>query len=354
MPDNSARSAENKGPAVRSGVSAKPTLKTIAELSGLAVPTVSRALNDAPDIGAKTKVLVRRIADELGYVPNRAGLRLRTGRTQVIALVVSTEHEIMNHTARMISSIAAGLRGTGFHLNVAPYAPDEDPLRPIRHIVENGLADAIIFNQTTPEDPRVAWLMDRRFPFATHGRTIWSGQHAWFDFDNTAYGRLGTQRLMARGRRHIAVLAPPMDQFYAQHIVDGAREAAGTAAALSVIEGTTTNSPQDEIAAAIHRHMDLYPQTDGILSSSASGAMAATGAVEARGMVLGRDVDICGKESLPILSLFRPAMIAIPEDVAEAGHFLARAALHAIRQPTEPPLQGLEVPQDEPDTPHDH
>ena len=32
----------------------KPTLKTISRLSGLAVPTVSRALNDAPDIGVQT------------------------------------------------------------------------------------------------------------------------------------------------------------------------------------------------------------------------------------------------------------------------------------------------------------
>ncbi len=49
---------------------AKPTLKTISQISGLAVPTVSRALNDAPDIGSATKKLVRKIADEIGYVPN--------------------------------------------------------------------------------------------------------------------------------------------------------------------------------------------------------------------------------------------------------------------------------------------
>ena len=77
----------------------KPTLKTIAEISGLAVPTVSRALNDAPDIGTGTKKLVRKIADEIGYIPNRAGVRLRTGRTNVISLIMSTDHN--NHTGRL-------------------------------------------------------------------------------------------------------------------------------------------------------------------------------------------------------------------------------------------------------------
>ena len=58
----------------------KPTLKTLARLSGFAVATVSRALSDAPDIGDNTKNLVKHIAEAVGYVPNRAGVRLRTGK----------------------------------------------------------------------------------------------------------------------------------------------------------------------------------------------------------------------------------------------------------------------------------
>ncbi|MEM1300990.1 MAG: LacI family DNA-binding transcriptional regulator, partial [Pseudomonadota bacterium] len=48
----------------------RPTLKTIAEITGFAVPTVSRALSDAPDIGAATKAKVLKVAKDLGYVPN--------------------------------------------------------------------------------------------------------------------------------------------------------------------------------------------------------------------------------------------------------------------------------------------
>ena len=65
---------------IQNGELPPPTLKDIAQLSGLAVPTVSRALSGASDIGMKTRERVRKIADEIGYVPNRAGLRLRTGK----------------------------------------------------------------------------------------------------------------------------------------------------------------------------------------------------------------------------------------------------------------------------------
>ena len=54
----------------------RPTLKTIAFLTGLGVTTVSRALKNGPEIGEETKERVRQIAKQVGYRPNRAGVRL--------------------------------------------------------------------------------------------------------------------------------------------------------------------------------------------------------------------------------------------------------------------------------------
>ena len=324
---------------------AKPTLKTISRLSGLAVPTVSRALSDAPDIGAETKKLVRRIADEIGYVPNRAGVRLRTGRTNVISLVLSTEHDMMNHTARLISSRAGALRGTPYHLIMTPYFPGEDPLKPIRYIVETGSADAVIFNQTQPEDPRVAYLMERHFPFATHGRTNWADRHAWFDYDNLAFGQLAVESLHARGRRNILLIAPPMMQTYAQHIVEGARKAALTYG-VTLTESTTfsSDSGSEVVRAGVAATLADHPKVDGIICSSTAAVMAAVAALESAGRVLGRDIDVFGKEAIPFLRLFRPQIMALKEDVSQAGEFLARAAIQAVREPDLPPLQGLDVP----------
>ncbi len=337
------------------GGSAKPTLKTIAKATGLAVATVSRALGDAPDLRADTKALVRRVADELGYVPNRAGLRLRTGRTQVVALVMSTEPDMMNNTARLISSIAGELRATPYHLNVSPYFPGEDPARPIRHIVEMGLADAVIFNQTRPDDPRVAWLLERRFPFATHGRTMWADRHPWADFDNAAWARIGLRRLARAGRSRVALLAPPLDQNYAQDILAGAMAgAAETGIDLHVLEGVTSDSPGGQVQAAMAAAIDRG--ADGFVCASTSSAMATVAALESRGLAVGREADVFSKEAIPFLGLFRPAIMTVQEDVGRAGQVLARAAIRAIREPDAPPLQDLEVPEDPvaPGGPNDH
>ncbi len=330
------------------GPSAKPTLKTISVLSGLAVPTVSRALNDAPDIGAETKKLIRRIADEIGYVPNRAGVRLRTGRTNVISLVLSTEHDVMNHTARLISSIAGGLQNTQFHMIVTPYFPTDDPMKPIRYIVETGSADAVIFNQIEPNDRRVAYLMERNFPFATHGRSRWADKHAYFDFDNGAFGQIAIRRLARIGRRKVLLIAPPLDQNYAQNFVDGVTgEAEQRQISLRLSKRVTSDATSDVVRKSVHDILTEDPAIDGIVTTSTASAMAAVAALEELGRQLGRDIDVVSKEAIPFLNLFRPQMIAVGEDVKNAGEFLARAAIQAVRHPELPPMQGLEVPTDD-------
>ena len=323
----------------------KPTLKTIAGISGLAVATVSRALNDAPDIGADTKKLVRRIAADIGYVPNRAGVRLRTGRTNVITLVLSTEPDTMDHTARLIASIAEELRDTPYHLTITPFFPDQDPMQPIRYIVETGSADAVILNQTQPDDPRVRYLVEKGLPFATHGRTDMGLEHNWFDFDNTVYGRIAVEALARRGARNIVMIAPPLEQTYAHHMIDAARDAAAAhGIAFRVAEHATSDSANDLVRACVTARLTETPEVDAYITGSAKSAMATAAAVEKLGRTIGKDIEIFTKEAVPLMKMFRPAILTVDEDVNRAGHFLARAAMHAIREPGAAPLQGLEVP----------
>ncbi len=322
-----------------------PTLKTIAALSGLAVPTVSRALSDAPDIGSKTKERVRQIAREIGYVPNRAGVRLKTGKTHVIALVLSTDHGIVNRTARLIASSAGALRDTRYHLNVTPYFPTEDPLTPVRYIVETRSADAIILNQTEPEDVRVRYLLDRNFPFATHGRTNWSDVHSYYDFDNLSFTHQAFDTLAARGRKSVLVVAPPPSQNYAREIREGAIEGAqANGISACVLDGATSDDSDDIILRTVVDKLRRAPEIDAILCSSTSAAMAAAAGIETVGRRVGTDVDLIGKETSRLLHLFRPKILTYFEDITKAGEFLARAAVKAVEEPDAPPAQKLELP----------
>lgn len=326
----------------------RPTLKTIAGLTGLAVTTVSRALNEAPDIGLKTRQRVRKVADEVGYVPDRAGVRLRTGKTNVISLVLCTDHDAMNHTAKLISSIAAALRNTQYHLIITPYFLDEDPMRPIRYIVQNRSADAIIMNRIQPDDPRIHYLKENGVPFVTHGRSNYTDDHSYFDYDNAAFGAIAVRRLAAKQRSHLLMVAPPKSQSYAQHMIDGAQcVAQELGITFEVLEGATSDDPNKHVHNVVRDRMKACPKVDGLICGSMTSTMAAVTSLESIGLEVGEDLDVFAKEGAPFLSLFRQAILTVPEDVGRAGTFLAEAAITMINDPDARPMQGLEVPSDE-------
>jgi len=336
--------SDNSGDGSQAGEE-RPTLKTIAQATGLAVATVSRALHDAPDIGERTKARVREVAQELGYRPNRAGVRLRTGKTNVISLVLSTEEHVMNHTARLIYSIADALRGTPYHMIVTPYTSADDPMDPIRYIVETKSADGVIINQIQPDDPRVRYMSERGFPFATHGRTEAGLSHPYFDFDNRRFAELAVEELVRRGRRRLALLAPPVDQTYAGHMIDGFTDAARRLTCYHrVLDSITSDSSIGLVESEMATLMAGDDHPDGIVVGAASATMAVVAAAEAAGKQLGRDLDIVSKEAVPFLRFFRNEIIVVHEDVKEAGRSLAHALIHAIENREEPALQSLDTP----------
>ncbi|WP_245191034.1 substrate-binding domain-containing protein [Jannaschia formosa] len=330
----------------------RPTLKSIATETGLAVTTVSRALSDAPDIGAGTKALVREVAARVGYRPNRAGVRLRTGRSNVISILMSQGRDLTGHTARLIHAFATELRDTGFHLIVTPTFDDEDPLEQLRYLRDTGSADAVVINKVQPRDSRIAFLHEHSIPFVTHGRSDMGIAHGWYDFDNTRFATLAVEALAARGRRNLLVVAPPIEQNYAQHIMAGA-EAAARAAGMRCrrLEEATSDAPGDAIEAAVSAALaDTAPDAapDAILCASTASTIAAAAAIEEAGLTIGQDVDLAAKEPFPFLRRFRAPIIALPENVSGAGTFLARAALAAIRRPGDPPMTHLEIPEPPP------
>jgi LacI family transcriptional regulator len=327
------------------GGRARPTLKTIAFITGLGVTTVSRALKDAPDIGEATKARVRLVAKQIGYRPNRAGVRLRTGKTNVISLIISVETEVLGLTSAIVCGISEYLSGSPYHLIVTPYRTADDPLDPVRYIVETGSADGVIFSRTEPEDPRVRYLHERGFPFASHGRTDMGIEHAWFDFDNERYAELAVERLAALGRGRIALLGPTPRLTYARHTETGFRRAIERHDLVDVpLRGVTIDDPHEEIRRSVETLMRSRRRPDGIVVSSASGAIAAIAGAEDAGLVVGRDFDVAVKESFDIMRKFRRDVVVVNEDFRAAGVGLASAVLGLIEGRPVRDLQTLDVP----------
>ncbi|MHA1548476.1 MAG: LacI family transcriptional regulator [Alphaproteobacteria bacterium] len=322
----------------------RPTQKDIAFMTGLGVATVSRALKDAPDIGESTKERVRLVAKQIGYQPNRAGVRLRTGKTHVISIVLHHKDEVADFMPQMMFGVSEALVGTPYHLVMTPYFMDADPLEPVYHVVESGTADGIIISRIERDDARVRYLSEQGFPFVAHGRTEMGIDHPFHDFDNAAYARQAVAWLAARGRKRIALLGPPHDLTFAHHIEQGFIRAIAEHSLDEVPLHATIDNDYVEIIAEAKRIMNQRTPPDGIVCAGPGAALAAITGIEEAGFTIGDQIDIVTKQSSGLR--FRPAMHVIKEDHRAAGRTLARAVIAVIDGAAAESHQTLEIPQD--------
>lgn len=323
----------------------RPTLKTIAFMTGLGVTTVSRALKDAPDISAETRRRVQLVARQVGYRPNRAGVRLRTGKTNVISLILNTEEQIMSFISDMIYGISETLAETPYHLIVTPYSIRNDPMEPVRYVVETGSADGIIISRTEPDDPRVHYMHEHGFPFATHGRTQTGVEHAYHDFDNALFARRAVRRLIEQGRRRLALLPPPPVLTYHGHMSDGFSDGLAEAGAAPYsLHGLNIDHSFERIRREIAQIMRQDTRPDGFVCGAGSATFPLVMGIEDAGLRLGGEVDIVAKQSMNILPWFRPQLHVINEDFRLAGRELARAVLRRIEGEDPLRLQTLSRP----------
>ncbi len=325
-------------------IPSKPTLKTIAEATGLAVTTVSRALKGAPEIAAETRERVAKVAAQLGYVPDRAAQRLRTGRTNVISFVLAPHEEILGFGTSMITGLTEALRGTAYHLTVIPHFADQDSEGPVRHILRNRLADGIIFCRTRPLDIRVRTLLEHDFPFVSHGRTELATPHPYVDYDNYQFAYLAASRLIAKGRRRLVLINAPEHNTFSQHMLHGFMSAVRESGVASeVAPGVTIESPPDEVRHFTQTRLEGEP-ADGFVCGGEVSAMAVMAAITDSGLDPGKNVDIVSKRTTAIFDQMRPAIDMIGEDLVAAGRKLGEIMLLRLNGAGMDELQWLEPP----------
>lgn len=324
--------------------SGKPTLKTIAEMTGLAVTTISRALNNAPELAQETRDRVQKIAAEIGYLPDRAALRLKTGRTNVISLILEPDEQIYGFGTNLVTGITEALRDTAFHLVITPLFRNVSPLDPIRHIVRNRMADGVIFSKAETFDERVRFLIDNDFPFVSHGRTQWPEAHPSVDFDNEAYAHGATLRLAAKGCRKVSIILPDSALTYAEHLRTGiARGAKEAGIAFEFASDVNLTSATDAIRNYVTKRAKRPEPPDGYVCASEISALAVIGALGEAGYQLGRNAHVVTKQSTSMFMQFQPAAETVQEDFAEAGRNLGSILLRRIAGETEG-LQHLAQP----------
>lgn len=186
-------------------------LKDIAVRAGVSVMTVSKVLRDAPDISAATKNRVRRVAEQMGYVPDTMAQALRTRSTRLLGLIISTiTNPIFARTALAIEERAHEL---GYSIILAhSLSSTEREEACIRRLLSrrvDGLFISPVYRMA-PTSTIYTEIVKNGTPTVILGhRAPFCSQFVNVETDDSAASYAAAKHLIDLGHRRIAFFAGP-------------------------------------------------------------------------------------------------------------------------------------------------
>lgn len=186
------------------------SIKTIAQMTGLSITTVSHALNGTRTVSQHSKQLVEEAVKKIGYKPNLAAQMLKTNRSHIIALIIpSTEPN--NSTNCFFFDVLNGAReqlhASGYDLMVATYSEQEGEKHLANlQVLEKRLVDGVLL---VPFDRDAASLTEIRslgIPIVLVDRRVENCSLPSVYSDNLEGARKVVHLLAQSGRKRIAFL----------------------------------------------------------------------------------------------------------------------------------------------------
>lgn len=201
----------SRAPAARrthggSRLSGRAGIRDVAAAAGVSITTVSDALNGKGRLPDATRSHVREVAQRLGYRPSAAARTLRTGKSGLIGLTVTTYGEEpftfteFAYFAEMARAATSAALARGYALVILPATSRHD-------LWSNVALDGTVVIDPSDEDPVVMELVRSGLPVVSDGRPAGSlPVTAWVDNDHEAAVSGLLDHLAESGARRIGLL----------------------------------------------------------------------------------------------------------------------------------------------------
>lgn len=272
-------------------------LKDIAEIAGVSVMTVSKALRDEPDIAQATRMRIRAIADQTGYMPNHAARGLRTRSTSQFALIISALTNPLY--TRVIMAIEEQAHEMGYEILLAQTLNNpEREERVIRRMLSRQVDGLFIRPVYRPDNTVVIYdeLFESNIPTVILGhRALFCSEFPNVQTDDLTGAQLATEHLIDLGHQRIACFTGPTFSPWAQERYEGYRRTlinAGLEAEEKLIFHAGSTIEEGENAAL--QLINERPEVTAIVAVNDLVAIGASNVLLDQGLQIPIDISIVG------------------------------------------------------------
>jgi LacI family transcriptional regulator len=301
--------------------SKRVTIKQVAREAGVSTQTVSRVINDRPDVAPETRQRVQQVISDLSYRPSALARSLIHQRSFTLGVVTAGLKYIgPNRTLNGITEEAEEL-GYSLLLKELPRFDAKD-IQPILDALLARQVDGIIW--AVPEvGGNMRWLQVSQLSIPVP--MIFLTIEARTDFsivsvDNYLGGRIATSHLLEQGYRRIGHITGPIDWWEVQQRKSGWQDALTDAGLNSSeehwVEGNWSSASGER---AFCELIENYPEMDAVFVANDQMALGVLLCAYRRGLEVPQDLGIVGFDSIPEGAFFWPPLTTVHQDLNKLG-----------------------------------
>lgn len=183
------------------------TIKDVAQEANVSTNTVSRALNNKPDVSPETRKRVLSVAKKLNYSPNHLARSLISKRTGTLGVVVTDNANPFY--ARVIKGIEDAVREHGYNIILCNTDEDSEREADAIRLLQQKRVDGILITPVQKDYQYLEDLKQYQNPFVLLNRHPKNEQMDYVINDNAYGANLAVEHLISIGRMRIGYICGP-------------------------------------------------------------------------------------------------------------------------------------------------
>jgi LacI family transcriptional regulator len=310
------------------------TIEHIASLAQVSRSTVSRVLNNQPNVSPAVRERVLQVIREQNYAPQAAARSLANARTDSIGVLIPRSAAVSlsdPFIARMIQSLFEASAQQGYFAVLAMLTADMEPGFYDR-ILRGRHFDGLIMFSSDIDDPILPLLIKDGGPLVLIGRHPYFLNVASVDVENREGAHEAVTHLVDLGHRRIALINGQLQMEAAQARRDGYKQAlleSGIAIDTELmVEGFYSESAAYQ---ATLKLLELSEPPTAVFAASDTMAVGALHAIRDRGLRVSHDVALVGYDDLPLAASATPPLTSVRQPIAEMGAQAVKLLIDQIR-----------------------
>lgn len=319
----------------------KATITDVAKRAGVSMKTVSRVLNNEPNVAQKTRERVMEVANELRYSPNLAARGLASSKSYLIALIYDNPSPY--YIAKLQRGAIDACRKRGYHIVLEPIdllemEKSEDLSKACETFLERLHVDGVILSPPLSDsDEFIQVLKKRGVPYVLVAPSQDNGMTASVRMDDMAAAYELTEKLISQGHKKIGFIKGHPDHSATVSRLEGYRSALEKAG-IHLDEALIVSgdfSFRSGVAAADILLGNDAKRPSAIFASNDDMAAGVISVAGRKGLNVPEDLAVCGFDDTPLARILWPQLTTVQQPIYEMGYGAAETLLSPKKDASE-------------------